>query len=196
MPELNQVVSILANVAQALAVIVAVWSLSSSRKEAKASRDLDVALNLSESFRTRWESGWAECLEAVGADHRNGRPGDLPPEHVKQLRHMLNWVDWLGTMLKNHCLANEQVIFDSIQIPIRRIINAGQPLVEQDVQEFGFDYWASLFVVANRLNVEWVSDLQRRTTDHGLAAMDRRSRVQQLLPLSITSMAPRPGARG
>jgi hypothetical protein len=108
---------------------------------------------------------------------------------------MLNWVDWLGTMLKNHCLANEQVIFDSIQIPIRRIINAGQPIVEQDVQEYGLDYWASLFVVANRLNVEWVRELQRRSADQGLAAAGRRSRVQQLLPVSIGSMAPWPGAR-
>ena len=194
MSELTQVVSILANVAQAVAVIIAVWTLASNRKDAKASRDLEVALNLSESFRTRWEGGWAECLEAVGADHRIGRPGELPPEHAKQLRHMLNWVDWLGTMLKNRCLANEQVIFDSIQIPIRRIINAGQPVVEQDVQEYGLDYWSSLLVVANRLNIEWVRELQGRSADQGLAGAGRRSRVQQL-SVSIGSMAPWPGAR-
>lgn len=161
---LPEVVSIVASLSEALAVIIAAVALVAGQREARASRDLEIFLNLSESFRARWEGGWSETLTAIGADHDNPHVFEVPAAHRTELVNMLNWVDWLGTIIKTGGLSNDAVIFGSIGVAIRRIVNAGRPLVEQQSREFGPDYWASLFVVARRLGIDWVDDLLREVS--------------------------------
>jgi len=56
-------------IVEALALIVGVpiaaLQLYIGRKHAQAARDLEVILSLSESFRTRWETGWWGCLRRL-----------------------------------------------------------------------------------------------------------------------------------
>jgi hypothetical protein len=56
-------------------------------------------------------------------------------------------------------LANEHLIFGSIGITIKRILNASRPLIEGDVQTYGLVYWKSLCTVGRRLHVPWVEAL-------------------------------------
>ncbi len=73
----------------------------------------------------------------------------------------VDWVDWLGTVIRTNILTNDAVIFGSIGISIKQIINAGRPIVERDTKEYGKSYWESLLIVGQRLEVNWITDLMR-----------------------------------
>lgn len=124
-------------------------------------RDLDIFLNLSSEFRSRWEGGWGDILDKLGVDHRNDGLTEMPKDNIKEITYMLNWVDWLGTVIRTNILTNDKVIFGSIGIAVMRIINAGRPIIERDTKEYGKDYWESVLIVGQRLEINWITDLMK-----------------------------------
>jgi hypothetical protein len=155
MKELRDLLEMLAFAAQIISFPIAAVSIFLSRTEAKASRDLQVALTLSDSFRKYWESGWGETLEAI-TDFQKLNPGtDLSKEHEKQLRFMLNWIDWLGTFIKTKCFSKPDIVFGSISMRLCQIINAGRVTLERDMEKFGVDYWNGVLTVSKLLKIEW-----------------------------------------
>lgn len=163
--ELRDMVEFVANLAQAFAVIFAAIALVQGQKDAQATRDLEIFLNLSQSFRRRWEAGWGRTLQEIRASMHTSHVFEVPEQYREELSYMLNWVDWLGTIMRTSVLGNDDVIFGSIGPTIMRIINAGRPLIERQCREHGLDYWGSLFIVARRLNIEWVDDLERELSE-------------------------------
>ena len=125
----------------------------------KRTHDLQVALELSASFRERWEAGWDASLDAVESGN-----GEISADPGRSLRHMLNWIDWVGTLLRTRSLHNERVIFDSLGPTFRRILGAGRTILESDVEVHGPGYWASLLPVARRLQIAWLMDLLKRSS--------------------------------
>jgi len=165
MPE-NQITNI-SDIIKTLGIIIAVITLflgyrnaKKGQEQNKKSRDLGVFLNLSNDFRNRWEGGWGDILDELGADHKNDGLTKVPNDRIKDVTYMLNWVDWLGTVIRTNILTNDEVIFGSIGIPIKRIINAGRPIIEKGIEEHKKEYWGSLLVVGQRLEVGWIKDLK------------------------------------
>ncbi|MDX6404471.1 MAG: hypothetical protein QOH70_1926 [Blastocatellia bacterium] len=151
----KQVLEVIVLVVQIISFPVAAVSLYLTRKEAKAGRDLQIALNLSESFRSRWEGGWSDALYKVKEAQKASRPNEVPLEHRDHLFQMLNWIDWLGVLIKTKSLSKKEIIFDSIGPQFVEIIDIGRPLIESDIRKHGSKYWAGLLTVAQAQDVEW-----------------------------------------
>jgi len=151
----KQVLELIVLVVQIISFPIAAGSLYLARKEAKASRDLQIALNLSESFRSRWEGGWSDALYKVKEAQRTSGSNAVPVEYRDRLFQMLNWIDWLGVLIRTKSLSEKEIIFGSIGPQFAEIIAISRPLVEPDIKEHGPKYWAGLLTVAEAQNVEW-----------------------------------------
>ena len=143
-----------------LTLIVGVVNSIYTNRQTIRSHHLQIILTLSESFRSKWESGWAEVLDELGADHVSPRTEAIPADHRADVSYMLNWVDWLGAMKTSGALSDLGILTSSIGIPIKRIINAGYPVLKQDTERHGADYWRNLFVVAEYLDIPHVVRLK------------------------------------
>ncbi len=152
---LKQLLEVIVLVVQIISFPVAAASLYLARKEAKASRDLQIALNLSESFRSRWEGGWSDALHEVKEAQKTLGTNDVPIKYRDRVFQMLNWIDWLGVLIKTKSLSEKEIIFGSIGPQFVEIINISRPLIEPHIQEHGSKYWAGLLAVAQAQDVEW-----------------------------------------
>ena len=123
--------------------------------EAKASRDLQIALNLSESFRSRWEGGWSSALYEVRLEQEAANTDEVPKEKRDPLYQMLNWIDWLGVLIKEKSLTEKAIIFRSITPQFRQIINTSRTFLEDEIQKEGPESWSGVLIVAKALDVEW-----------------------------------------
>jgi len=115
----------------------------SSRQTAKA-QDLQTVLSLSDSFRSRWEGGWQKtiikCEKLAASDKLTSLPKGLELE----LRTILNWIDWLGVMMKWRLLNQPQAVLQSIGPSIENAISLGRFIVERDEDNFGVGHWSGL----------------------------------------------------
>lgn len=136
--------------AAALGVPFAAYQLHIGRREAQAGRDLQVALSLSESFREKWDSQWAQAL-------RNPDPDE---SGAIALESMLNWVDWLGTLMKHGHLADSGVVLDTLAFPINELLERYRERIETDIAANGRDYWAGMLEVASKTWPEFEASLR------------------------------------
>lgn len=153
--EPKQILEVIVLVVQIISFPIAAASLYLARKEAKASRDLQIALNLSESFRSRWEGGWSDALYEVKEAQKTSGADEVPEKYRDRLFQMLNWIDWLGVLIRTKSLSEKEIIFGSIGPQFVEIIDISRPLIEPDIQAHGSKYWAGLLTVAQAQDVEW-----------------------------------------
>jgi len=151
---LKSILELLALVVQIVSFPIAAWSIYLARKEAKASRDLQIALTLSESFRERWEGGWSDALYELKQVLRTSGSNEVPKEYNDHLYKMLNWIDWLGILINHKSLSEQRIIFDSIRPQLVEIIQLSRGIIWDDLKRHGEDYWAGLRTVADALDVE------------------------------------------
>ena len=150
----KEVLETMALVVQIVGFPVAAWSLYAARKEAKAARDLQIGLNLSESFRSRWEGGWSDALYEVKQAQESSQSQEIPVKNRDSLFQMLNWIDWLGVLIRTKSLSEKEIIFGSIGPQFTEIIEISRPLFEPDLKKHGAKYWAGLLTVAAALNIK------------------------------------------
>ena len=128
------------------AIITLIWTRKSSQKES----NLSVTLDLAADMRNRWESGWAEKLAEL---EKRERP--LTVEDAQEVRYMLNWVNWVGTLIDGGLLPNAELVLSegSLGNAARRVLTIGQPLIKADIAQFGPVYWQHLRPVCRTLNM-------------------------------------------
>jgi hypothetical protein len=151
----KQLLEVIVLLVQIISFPIAAGSLYLARKEAKASRDLQIGLNLSESFRSRWEGGWSDALYKVKEAQNASGSKEVPIEYRDTLFQMLNWIDWLGVLIRTKSLSEKEIIFGSIGPQFVEIIDISRPLIEPDIRKHGSKYWAGLLTVAQAQNVGW-----------------------------------------
>ncbi|MFZ0063682.1 MAG: hypothetical protein WAL47_16740 [Pyrinomonadaceae bacterium] len=154
MATLKAILEVLALFVQIIGFPVAAISLFMARKEAKASRDLQIALTLSESFRSRWEGGWSDIMFELKEVLKTSDSDEVPVKYRDHLYKMMNWIDWLGILIKTKSLSEKKIIFDSIRPQLVDIIKVSRPLIRKDTQLNDEDYWAGLRTVAAGLNIK------------------------------------------
>ena len=145
-----------------ITLIIGVINLVITNRQRARAHHLQIILTISDTFRKEWESSWSNILDELKIDHLNPRKEELPNAHVKNIRFMLNWVDWLGAVKSSGVLKELNILTSSIGIPIRRMINAGYTIVEKDIKEYGADHWRNLFIVAKYLDVTPVIQLENK----------------------------------
>lgn len=175
MATLKAILEVLALFVQIIGFPVAAISLFMARKEAKASRDLQIALTLSESFRTRWEGGWSDVMYELKQVLKTSESDEVPIKYRDHLYKMMNWIDWLGILIKTKSLSEKKIIFDSIRPQLVDIIKLSRPLIKQDTELNDKDYWAGLLTVAGALNIKIEDAAQKETADTCTAKTTWRS---------------------
>ena len=154
----TQYLQVVALIIQIISFPIAAWALYMTRKEAKASRDLQIALSLSESFRSRWEGGWSNALYEIRLAQDAAKTNEVPEKDRDPLYQMLNWIDWLGVLIRTKSLTEREIIFRTIGTQFRQIINASRTFLEPEIQKEGPEYWSGLLIVAKALDVEWAKN--------------------------------------
>jgi len=132
MDDIAKILDILASIGTLVGLVFVVLQINSARNEAKDSRNeardsrhLNIVLNLSESFRWRWESGWKGSLREIEKAHNNDFPKDQ-----EQLINMLNWINSCGRILKqidrkkgvSLQASAEKLLFETVGPQFHRII--------------------------------------------------------------------------
>ncbi|HKR61795.1 MAG TPA: hypothetical protein VJS64_19065 [Pyrinomonadaceae bacterium] len=153
---LKEFLELLALIVQIVSFPIAAWSLYWARKEAKASRDLQIALNVWESFQTRWESGWSDALYAVKEEQEASGTSEVPGKHRDSFFQMLNWIDWLGSLIRTKSLSETEIIFGSIGPQFAEIIDVGEPLLQPYFKKYGRPYWKGLLRVAREIKAKGI----------------------------------------
>jgi len=136
-----------------ITLIIGVANSIVTNRQTVKSHHLQIILTISESFRKDWESSWSNILDEIEVNHLSPRNEALPEEHIRNIRFMLNWADWLGAMKSSGTLKELNILTSSIGVPIKRIINAGYTIIESDCKAYGAEYWRNLFVVAEHLDL-------------------------------------------
>ena len=104
-------VSAVGSAVSAAAVIVAVIGLVLAYRQERRARNLQAFLEISGDMRRRWENGWDVMLrETVPKLNLQERSSG---EAGRQLRYMLNWLDWMGLIVKMN-LIDKQLLFGSL----------------------------------------------------------------------------------
>jgi hypothetical protein len=67
---------------------------------------------------------------------------------------MLNWIDWLGTLIRTESLSETEIIFGSIGPQFADMIDMGEPLLEPYFQKYGRPYWKGLLRVAKEIKAK------------------------------------------
>lgn len=150
----RQILEIIALAIQIISFPIATWSLYWARKEAKAARDLQIALDVWKSFTTRWEAGWRDAFYAVKDEQQAMGTREVPMKYRGQFFEMLNWIDWLGTLIRTKSLSETEIILGSIGPQFGEIIDIGEPLLEPYFEEHGRKYWKGLLRVAKELKAK------------------------------------------
>jgi len=153
--ELKAIFELLALGAAILGVPVAIYQLYIGRREAQAGRDLQVALSLSETFREKWDSQWASAMI---------NPKSEESSQIA-LKSMLNWVDWLGTLIKHHHLVDYGVVLDTLNFPIKDLLELYQEQILNDISMYGRDYWGGVLEVASKTWPEFEKILTKSVND-------------------------------
>jgi hypothetical protein len=128
-----------------------------ARIQANAGRDLQIALQLAESFRARWETDWRKALSEVTRAQKAAGNDLVPAELAEKIHNMLNWVDWVGNLIRTRLLTNPVVVLGSIEPQLAEIIRAGRSVVVEDLRKEGAAYWSGVVEVAKRLNIPLAS---------------------------------------
>jgi hypothetical protein len=151
---IKEKLELLALAVQIISFPIAAWSLYWARKEAKASRDLQIALNVWDSFQTHWEGGWSNAFYAVQEAQQASGSTEISNEHRDTFYQMLNWIDWLGTLIRTGSLSETEIIFGSIGPQFADMIDLGEPLLEPYFQKYGRPYWKGLLRVAKEIKAK------------------------------------------
>jgi hypothetical protein len=140
-------------VAQTISLAFIALSIYVARKEANASRQLQIMLDLSASFRARWEASWAKTVRTIVETQETSKDNVVPAQYEDELRFMLNWIDWVGILKRTGLLTQYDVVFGGIGPAMSSIIKLGRPIVEKDISAKGKNYWSGLLDVAEALDL-------------------------------------------
>lgn len=132
-------------------VVVACLSLAAASKSSSDSQNLQVILQLSESYRQHWENGWNATL--VELEEYNGQNISKPLSTELQIkvRSYLNWIDWYGNILQSKLFRKSDVFTKAVGPSMLRVINASREMIACDIKEHGQGHWSGLLFVAKML---------------------------------------------
>ncbi len=133
---------------QILGIPLVILGLFFSVRTASRSRDLQTALILSADFRTRWEGEWKNPMLILAAG------GTLNEEQADSFAGFLNWLDWLGYLLKADLLTNKEVILGTIRPTICDALKYASAKIEQDKIKYDdVNYWGGLEYLRTQISI-------------------------------------------
>ncbi|MDX1625422.1 MAG: hypothetical protein R3323_02805 [Wenzhouxiangellaceae bacterium] len=143
----------LAYLATIIGVPVAIVTFLAHKRQIERDRDFHAVLTLSESIRVRWEDGWDAALERL----ESGRGST---EDRRQLRLMMNWIDWLGIMISERLIPRPEIVLHSLDHAMLRAIRLHLHLDDEGPARLDRDLWRGVGQVYDRLGASRRAHLQ------------------------------------
>ncbi len=141
--------SAIGSLVSAGAVIIALIGLVIAYRQNRRARNLQAFLEISTDMRRRWEGGWQVIL-------REKVPlMDLTKRHSgevgRELTYMLNWLDWMGLIVKMN-LIDKELLFGSLYSVVKEIIRESSHKIQCDIEnpDRGERWWANILYLAKQ----------------------------------------------
>ena len=148
-----------------LGVLLAIVGFLSEMRQNNKSRNLEAIFHISDDMRQRWEHNWGRILrdEAPRLDLDARQIGEVG----QQLTYMLNWLDWMGVLLKGK-LMDKTVLFATLSSPIAQMLRVSAHQIQCDIDDpaKGPDWWGNALYLASQreigVNIGTEADKLRR----------------------------------
>ena len=118
-------------------------------KQNKRARNLDAFIAISIDMRRRWENEWASILreQVPRLNLKERHSGEVG----LKLTYMLNWLDWMGLIVKMK-LIDKELLFGSLYSVIKEILKASAHQLQSDIDdpERGRCWWGNLLYIAEQ----------------------------------------------
>ena len=106
---------------------------------------MEATIAVSTDFRNRWESKWErvirEIIPNLSLDERRGG------EMGRELRYILNWLDWMGLMMKKKLIARD-VILGTLRHTISEVLRETADIIQSEIDDKGTSWWQNVLYVA------------------------------------------------
>ena len=154
-------------VVAAVSLIVAIIGGARANRHNRKDRALQAFVSLSADIRDRWEGGWGkllrEDLPAMSEEEKRS------PEVVVELEAMLNWLEWMGLVVKKE-LFDKDLLLDTLTPVIKDILRASAVRLQADIEnpDKGKKWWG---------NVIHLAELPEISFDIAEAAREQREKT-------------------
>lgn len=143
-------VSALGTAVAALSLIIAIIGAWMSNRHSRKERNLQAFVVLSMDIRQRWESDWGkflrEDLPRMNAEERQS------PEVLTKLDYMLNWLDWMGLILKMG-LIEKELLLGTLRPMIGDILRETADKIRFDKANRDELWWANVEYIAGLVDI-------------------------------------------
>lgn len=139
----------IADLVQIIGLPIAIVAVLLAYREGRRSRDLQAALAFSDTFRASWETSWDSTLQQ--AEELARRDEQSAGELREQLFSILNWLDWVGSLIAGGVLARPQVVLSSILPQLRRALRIIEPILTDDEARHEPGYWRGVRIMQQTL---------------------------------------------
>ena len=126
-----------------VAIFITLVGIALQIRENTRARNLGAILEIYADFIKRWESGWQSVLTKVSSLNLEQRHAG---EVGRQFIYILNWLDWMGRMVKRKWVDIE--VFESLRPRIQDILRESAHIILKDTKEEGKNYWGGLWFMA------------------------------------------------
>jgi len=121
--------------------------------QGRRARNLQAILAISADMRRRWEGGWEHLLRDK-IPHLNleeRRSGDVG----RDLRFILNWLDWIGLMVRKKYI-DAEIVFGTLSSVVRETLRESADIIQSDIDnpDKGRDWWANVLFVAQHPQID------------------------------------------
>jgi hypothetical protein len=139
----------IADLVQMIGLPIAIVIVLLAYRESRKSRDLQAALAFSDAFRASWETSWDSTLQQT---EELARRDEQPTGELReQLFSILNWLDWVGSLIGGDVLARPQVVLSSILPQLRRALLIIEPILTDDEARHEPGYWRGVRILQRAL---------------------------------------------
>jgi len=121
-----------------------IYSIIKANMNTRRSIDVQIITSLSIYFNEKWNDEWGPLMD-------NGDPlSELTSDAQRRSFYsLLNWIDWVGTLIRRGAFSDPTLMFETIGINMRHAI-----LLSNDVlNDQGQNFWPGVFEVARRLGL-------------------------------------------
>ena len=136
---------------QLIGIPVAAIGILLSARSADRARNLQITLSIVESFSTRWEQGWRTVVRETIQTLREDPEATIEQEKMDKIFDVLNYVDWMGRMIKDGHFKRPKTVFLSIGPRIKPLIAVMRPVIDSHTRTQGKEIWGGLNYLDKRI---------------------------------------------
>ena len=136
-------------VVQIIGLPLAAMALYLNSRNAARSRDLDVALRLTDQFNARWSEDWRRVTR-LAEDPEFGVDG-LTSDDRDKLVDLLNYIDHIGRLMLSKHLRDDSHVVRTIGPLVRRALSASEELIATFREDDGKEVFRGALYFSKRI---------------------------------------------